>query len=450
MGLRRGGKTERAPVSRGRVRSGAAGDRRLPVLSSSADRVAPAVPMPGLDAQSKYLDLARKYRAMLRQVRARTNAGTDFARLSSWAMRLPASGLLLVRDGVIAISNAAFNNLCHTAGGPLVREPLALRDAPPRDGGRRYRDLREIATVEAEALEGAAVRGVTSRRYRAVDAQRWIEAMFERVSDSDRCVVAMFHDVTARVAAEAELVAVQDALLRQEQMRAVGELAAGIVHDVSNTLAAIRLRLSALRRDPSCMSSQGGNIEALERILQEGTEMLRKLQRLGHSDEHQAAELVDLAEIVGSAIEVAQSGLRYRAIHDGVDIRIEHNVPRLPKVVAWRDDLQRAFVNLLINARDAMRMGGRIRVSGAPRAHEIVIEVEDEGAGIPPAVLSRIFEPYFTTKGQSGTGMGLVTVQRVMARLGGSISAVNRQGGGAVFTLRFPLGTRSTTPTGGV
>jgi signal transduction histidine kinase len=257
-------------------------------------------------------------------------------------------------------------------------------------------------------------------------------------------VVALFHDITAQIKAEAELVAAQAALARQEQVRAVGELAAGIVHDVSNTLAAIRLRLSALRRDPACMAAQGTNIEALERILREGTDMLHNLQRLGQRDDVQPSELVDLREIVSSAVEIAQSGLRYRAIHDGIDIRIETQVPPLPKVVAWRDDLQRAIVNLLINARDAMPSGGRITITGAARRDEVVIEISDDGTGIPAAILPRIFEPYFTTKGASGTGMGLATVQRVMVRLGGGIAAANRQDGGAVFTLRFPRATHST------
>jgi signal transduction histidine kinase len=190
------------------------------------------------------------------------------------------------------------------------------------------------------------------------------------------------------------------------------------------------------------MAAQGSNIAALERIVKEGTEMLQKLQRLGHSDDDKAPEPLDLTEIVASAIEVAQSGLRHRAMNEGIDIRIENTVPHLPKVTAWRDDLLRIFVNLLINARDAMPLGGCVRVTGEQRGTRIAVRVQDEGTGIPAAVMPRIFDSYFTTKGRGGTGMGLATVRRAMERLGGSVSVSNHARGGAVFTLSFPLRSR--------
>ena len=285
------------------------------------------------------------------------------------------------------------------------------------------------------------------RRFRALGSDRWIEVLFDRIGRERKgtragvVMVALFRDVTVEVKAEAELVAAQEALARQQHMRAIGELTAGIVHDVSNTLGAIRLRLSALRRDPAYAGAQGPNIEALERIVSEGTVMLQKLQRLGQSAERrQAPEPVDLVQSVASAVEIAQSGLRYRAIHDGVDIRIEQALRPLPRILAWPDDLQRVFVNLLINARDAMPLGGAIRIASESSGEQIAVRIEDEGTGIPEDVMPRIFEPYFTTKGRSATGMGLATAQRAMARVGGSILAANRPGGGAVFTLRFPVG----------
>jgi len=357
-------------------------------------------------------------------------------------MQLPSSGLVLIRNRKVVVTNQAFDKLARAIRGPLAPHSLASEDAS--DGQRRYASLRDIATDERLAVTAPGPSAPRVHRFRALGEERWIEVLLDRVPRErpSATTVALFRDVTAEVRAEAELVAAQDALARQQHMRAIGELTAGIVHDVSNTLGAIRLRVSALRRDPACMAAQGANIEAIERIVSDGTVMLQKLQRLGQSDETQAPVHVDLVESIKNAIEIAQSGLRYRAIHDGVDIRIEHDLPPLPSILAWPDDLQRVFVNLLINARDAMPLGGRILITGALLGERVAIRIEDEGTGIAPAVMPRIFEPYFTTKGGSGTGMGLATAQRAMARLGGSITAANRSRAGAAFTLLFPVGGR--------
>jgi len=102
-------------------------------------------------------------------------------------------------------------------------------------------------------------------------------------------------------------------------------------------------------------------------------------------------------------------------------------------------DLRYVFINLLLNARDAMPRGGTIRVRGSVAGGKAVVTVEDEGTGIPPEHLHSIFRPFFTTKGNQGTGLGLSMAYGVMARAEGSITAANRPEGGAVFTLTFPL-----------
>jgi signal transduction histidine kinase len=102
-------------------------------------------------------------------------------------------------------------------------------------------------------------------------------------------------------------------------------------------------------------------------------------------------------------------------------------------------NLRYVFINLLLNARDAMPNGGTIRVRGTHTGSRVVITVEDEGTGIPKAHLHSIFRPFFTTKGSHGTGLGLSMAYGVMSRVGGSITAANRPEGGAVFTLTFPL-----------
>jgi signal transduction histidine kinase len=148
---------------------------------------------------------------------------------------------------------------------------------------------------------------------------------------------------------------------------------------------------------------------------------------------------VRLEEIVNQAIAVLQLDGEEK-----VEVRVDLPVP---PVLATPAELSHLFITLLRNARDAMPSGGQINIRGSRTDGHVVVRVADRGSGIPPRVLRRLFEPYFTTKGDQGTGLGLWLAASTMRRLGGSISASNRAGGGAVFTLRFrPAASRDAVP----
>nr|WP_255653433.1 ATP-binding protein [Myxococcus sp. XM-1-1-1] len=122
----------------------------------------------------------------------------------------------------------------------------------------------------------------------------------------------------------------------------------------------------------------------------------------------------------------------------------------MPLVESSAADLRCVFLNLLRNGRDAMPRGGTLRVRGhQTSAGQVVITVEDEGTGIPEQHLLSIFQPFFTTKGQHGTGLGLSMAHEVVARARGTLVASNRPEGGAVFTLTLPSLRRTATGRGG-
>lgn len=112
---------------------------------------------------------------------------------------------------------------------------------------------------------------------------------------------------------------------------------------------------------------------------------------------------------------------------------------------ANRAELRQMFLNLLLNAQDAMLMGGNIRIRGSFGRGVVVVTVEDEGQGISDELLGHVFDPFFTTKGERGTGLGLSIAYGVMTRLGGSITVANQFEGGAIFTLTFPISTNEPT-----
>jgi CheY-like chemotaxis protein len=156
---------------------------------------------------------------------------------------------------------------------------------------------------------------------------------------------------------------------------------------------------------------------------------------------------VQLAEIVGQAIDLTTTSIEGRYLISGKAIRIVSCLEAgLPEVRGPASELRQVFLNLLLNASDAMPQGGTIRVQSEVEHDTVTVRVSDQGTGIAPQNLDRIFEPFFTTKGPRGTGLGLSLARKVMDTIGGSIAATNQLAGdGAVFTLKFPIARLSNS-----
>jgi PAS domain S-box-containing protein len=257
--------------------------------------------------------------------------------------------------------------------------------------------------------------------------------------NSRDCVLIVGHDVTARVEAEEALRVNREVLVNQERLKAVGELASGIAHDLNNSLNALLLRVELLCDDTVLISRHHDALQLISRIVRDAASTIGRIQDFARRGHEQQVEHVDLSAIIAQSVEIAKSTLEERNFLQGRSIRVEAKVPRLPLIVGDAAELRQTFLNLLLNAQDAMPAGGAIRITGSVREGDIAVNVEDQGCGIPKENISRIFDPFFSTKGTRGTGLGLSIAAAAMARIGGSISAANRPEGGAVFTLTFPI-----------
>jgi PAS domain S-box-containing protein len=240
-------------------------------------------------------------------------------------------------------------------------------------------------------------------------------------------------DITSRIEAEEELKRVRGELFERERLASIAQLSSALAHDLNNTLNAVSLRLWAMR-DASQPGMQP-HIDKLNELVARAAESVARLQTFVRSHREPQLQPLNLVQVLETAAESARDNFSNRAVN--VDLsQVRHN---LPPVLGLASDLDQVFGNLLTNAHDAMPGGGTVEVSANLNGSQIEISIADRGVGIPTESLEKIFEPFFSTKIKLGSGLGLSFAASVMARLGGSIGASNRVGGGAVFMLIFPI-----------
>ena len=229
----------------------------------------------------------------------------------------------------------------------------------------------------------------------------------------------------------------QSSLVQTERLRALGEMAAGVAHDFNNLLAVILGRTELLIRRGSDPDTLHG-LELVRRAAQDGADTVRRIQEFTRTRQTRPFERVDVAEIVRETVELnrprwkdeAQSrGVRYDVIVDG----------EAPPIAGRPEELREVFANLLKNALEAMPEGGtcQLRIGAGPET--VAISISDTGVGMPPEVQHRVFEPFFTSKGPRGTGLGLAVSWSIVNRHGGTIEVRSAPGAGTTFVVRLPI-----------
>jgi two-component system C4-dicarboxylate transport sensor histidine kinase DctB len=241
------------------------------------------------------------------------------------------------------------------------------------------------------------------------------------------------HEVAERIQAARQLQNFQDELIRTENLAVIGQLSAGLVHEINQPLAALStLSENAVRflelNDTGTVRHNLERICGLVRRMGILTGQLRSFARRTDGE----TGPVDLELCVESA--VALLGHRISKGH----IRIDINKPARP-VGAHGDAvrLEQVLVNLISNAMDAVHGNGepRLWITLTTQGDSVIVEVADNGHGLSGAVAEKLFEPFFTTKKTSGLGLGLAISQDIVRRFGGDLTARNGEGGGAVFRM---------------
>ena len=286
--------------------------------------------------------------------------------------------------------------------------------------------VRSLETTEPQELEHRL--GDPGRRPKHVK-ERW--QVF--LDDQGRAVraVGTCQDMTAQKAAEAD------------RLRSQRNLAVGIAHDLNNVLAPILMSVALLKEDERD-ADRLETLHTVEEYAQRGADLVRQVLTYaqGRGDVRAQVDMSLLARTVGRVL--------LETFPQGVTVQVDAPID-LPPVSGDVTQLHQVIMNLAVNARDAVGATGRVDVRlseiAIPTGRGVQIEVEDNGCGMSPAVLDQMFDPFFTTKAVGhGTGLGLATVQSIVAAHGGVISVSSEVGRGSLFQVVLPASAAEGAP----
>ncbi len=344
---------------------------------------------------------------------------------------VPVALMKFTLDGTLAAANRG------------AREFLGL----PMGSGAMFHDLFEglgrpvsdwLADVGAERVPG----GAEVLRLRSGEAEVFLQVTLRRIVEAGRpAVLAVLQDATALKTLEAQFV-------QSQKMQAIGQLAGGVAHDFNNLLTAIsgHCDLLLLRHDRE--DSDYADLVQIHQNANRAASLVGQLLAFSRKQTLKP-ERLELQDVLSDLAHLLN-----RLVGERIRLQLMH-APGLGAIRADKRQLEQVLMNLVVNARDAMPMGGTIRIDTealalteelrrdravVPVGDYAVIRVSDTGTGIPEDRMQKIFEPFFTTKkAGEGTGLGLSTAYGIVKQSGGFIFVDSTPGEGSVFLLYFPI-----------
>jgi PAS domain S-box-containing protein len=233
---------------------------------------------------------------------------------------------------------------------------------------------------------------------------------------------------------------IQQRIAQSEKLRAVGELAAGVTHNINNSLTVIQGSTQLLQRhtqDPELLKG----LKSIHQASLEAGQTLRRILDFARRENTEDFVPIDLAELISSSVDIARPKWQRK---DGGPIQVFVETQGAPHVLGLLAEIREVVLNFIFNAVDAMPNGGTIETGCRAEADSACFWVADTGCGMTRETVARIFEPFYTTKGKKGTGLGLSASYGIIERHGGQIIVVSEPGEGTRFEVRLPLYDEAT------
>jgi two-component system NtrC family sensor kinase len=292
-----------------------------------------------------------------------------------------------------------------------ISQAVAAGDLEQRTGFKRADEIGELAS----AFDTMTLR----LRERTAEAARLYAETVERNKE--------LADINAR------LQSTQAQLIQSEKLASVGQLTAGIVHDVKNPLAVIKGLAEELNEEIGIDPSTRAQLATIRDSASRASTIVSDLLKFARQSTPEMQRR-DLRETVQSSLRLTEYLTRKGKVEVTVDL------PDQPVMIAYdAQQIEQVLINMITNAVQAMQNGGTLRISLGRAEGAVALAIQDTGSGIPKQNLSRIFDPFFTTKPEGeGTGLGLSVSYGIVARHGGNIEVESELGWGTTFTILLP------------
>lgn len=318
----------------------------------------------------------------------------------------------------------------------------AFQDGMTYEAWRRYLVFSVISALVPNLLLVLIILRIISRPVQritlaAVEVAKGgygTEVDMRRTNDEIGVLADSFNEMSRKMASDIrELQRLNEQLIRTEKLAAMGTLAAGVAHEVNNPLASISSLIQMIRSNDQLDEETRDKLKLISTQIQRITQVTKDMTDFARA-RPSAKRPVDINSIVLGSLRLASfdNAFQKLKIHQSLD-------SRLPRVSADNDQLQQVFLNLFLNARDAMPAGGELYVDSGYDDEEVRISIRDTGAGIDDAAIKQIFDPFFTTKpAGAGTGLGLAVCYGIMTAHNGSIEVNSKRSTGTEFIVKLP------------
>jgi len=346
-------------------------------------------------------------------------------------------------DGVAVLHVAASGDLRVVAGRALPEAVQAfqadsdaigseLGEAIRVASGGKFRGVHWIPLVGGGGLFGALV--LLFLEETKLDPER--TTLAEAMADLAASGLSAAEQLSTLRRSYAELRASREVLARGQKLRSLGQMAAGVAHDLKNIINPLSLHLQFLKRSVGKDQTDAQqSIAEMQQTLKRGLETIERLRMFSHQSPSTVKQLVDVNQLIRESMEICRPRTRQR--HDA-HFKLIEKLGDPPIVSLASSEAVAVLVNLVVNAIEAMPNGGTVTVSSAREDKGAMIRVSDDGPGMSAETEARVFEPFFTTKGDEGTGLGLAMAYAFVQRSHGSLSLETAPGKGSTFSLWFP------------
>ena len=399
------------------------------------------------------LEMERANRELANEITERKRAEAALQAAKEYAETLINSSLNMIVSVDADRNVVEFNRAAEEAFGyskaEVLGEPVDLLYADPSEGSQ---------VSSAILTQGQFTGEIGNRRKNGEIFYSYLSASVVR--DANGNIVGgmgISRDITERKRAEeslresnrrleealAELKATQQQVLQQERLRALGEMASGIAHDFNNALSPVVGFTEVLLDRPEYLDNKEKVTRYLKMVntsAQDAANVVRRLREFYRNrDEEELLLPINLNELVEQVIMLTQPRWKDQALASGVTIRVETDLQNVARVTGNESELREVLTNLILNAADAMAESGRITLRTRSDGTHVVLEVTDTGTGMTEEVRQRCLEPFFTTKGKRGTGLGLAMVYGIIRRHQGTLSIESEPGRGTTIIIRLPV-----------